>query len=188
MLPVPFDRLPSNASSLLNVTRGQLIFRQAVPTFAMFFLEQGAVELQRHTEDGEKLVVHRVSPGETFAEASLFSNVYHCDASASEAGIVRRIDRQAVLKLFEKDPDFARALTARFATQVQSYRRRIEVLAINSAKKRVYAAILDGMMRGSVMALAADIGLTHESVYRALSDLVADGLLERVARGRYRPT
>ena len=187
MLPFPFDRVPSNSCSLLDVNRGQLIFRQDVPTSAMFFLEQGAVELQRHTEDGEKLVVHRVTPGETFAEASLFSDVYHCDAVASKAGTVRRIDSQAVLTLIEEDPDFARALTAHFASQVQLYRRRIEVLSIKSARKRVYAAILDGMMKGSVITLASEIGLTHESTYRALSSLVAEGLLERIARGRYRP-
>lgn len=170
----------------MAIAPGQVIFRQNGETSAMYLLQRGSVELQRHSHAGEKLVIHRVGAGDTFAEASLFSTVYHCDAVATAAGGVERLDKREVLELFRTDPEFARALAARFASQVQSYRRRIELLAIKSAKRRVHTAIMDGVMTGNVMALSAEIGLTHEATYRALAALVEDGLLVRVARGQYR--
>ena len=186
MLPQPFSRVSPSARTSLALAPGQVIFRQDGETSAMYFLHRGNVELQRHSRAGEKLVIHRVSAGETFAEASLFSNVYHCDAVATVAGQVERLDKKAVLELFRTDAEFAGALAARFASQVQAYRRRIELMAIKSAKRRVHAAVMDGVMTSSAMALSAEIGLTHEATYRALAALVNEGVLERVARGKYR--
>lgn len=77
------------------------------------------------------------------------------------------------------------ALTARFAGQVQSYRRRFEIMAIRSAEDRVYTAVSDGMLSGSVKSLAGEIGLTHEVVYRALATLVKQRRVQKIGRGQY---
>jgi CRP-like cAMP-binding protein len=50
----------------------------------VFFVEAGAVRLVRYGRAGEEVVLHDASVGEFFAEASLDSSKYHCDALATE--------------------------------------------------------------------------------------------------------
>lgn len=185
MLPSPFDRLEETKLPVQDLQSGDRLFAQMDPTVGMFYLSEGLIELQRHTEAGDKITIHQARTGETFAEASLFSDQYHCDAIARATSKVLILEKRAVLKIFDCDGAFASALAARFAQQVQSYRRRIELLAIRSARERTYTAIADGMLRTNALDLAAQIGLTHETTYRALSQLVKDGRLTKIGRGKY---
>ena len=186
VLPPPFDSLPPSACQTQCLAPGTALFRQSDRATAIFFLHMGAVEMIRHTEAGQKVTLFRARPGDALAEPALFSEVYHCDAAACEASQVTRIDRGAVLELLETDPAFALALVRRLSGQVQGYRRRLELMAIRSAPERVLAGLADGRLTGSVVDFAADLGLTHEAVYRALAALTRDGRVEHPARGVYR--
>jgi len=185
-IPAPFDSLPAAARQSRDLDAGAPLFRQGGVSRAMYFLHAGAIEMIRHTEAGQKLTLFRAVPGDTLAEPALFSDAYHCDAVAEVASRVSRIDRAAVLDLARADPAFALALVKRLSGQVQGYRRRLELMSIRSARERVAAAMADGRMSGSVVAFAAELGLTHEAVYRALAALVRAGRVEHPARGVYR--
>jgi CRP-like cAMP-binding protein len=77
---------------------------------------------------------------------------------------------------------------ATLAGEVMNLRTRLEQRNIRSAHDRVrhYLALnvgTDGrtvQLRGTVKELAAELGLTHEAVYRALSELAANGETERL--------
>ena len=185
MLPPPFDNFPVEGQFNLRIEKGQTLFRQDGNTAGLFYIRDGGVDLLRHTASGTRIVIHRAKQAETFAEASLFSNAYHCDAVASENSELVRLEKEAVLHQFKSDPNFAQALAARFASQVQIYRRRLELTAIRGAQDRVFAALVDGTMTGTVTSFAAEIGLTHEATYRALAALVRKGLVRKRARGQY---
>lgn len=185
-LPSPFDQLPNTAHRRIELAARSTLFHQGEPTRGVFHLMRGDLELRRVTENGDEIVLHKASAGNTFAEASLFAPMFHCNAIALKECSIVEIEKAEVLRLFATDTDFAMALTARFAGQVQSYRRRFEIMAIRSAEDRVYAALSDGMLSGSVKSLAGEIGLTHEVVYRALAKLVNSRRVKKTARGRYR--
>ena len=186
MLPLPFDLLPPSALGRQEAKKGATLFRRNDPATAMYYVHQGQVDLLRFTGQGDDVVIHRAQAGETFAEAAIFSNAYHCDAVAAADVEIVRIGKSAVLERMQADPDFAMAIAARFAGQIQNYRRRLEILAIRDARHRVFAAVADGMMSGSIKSLAAQIGLTHEAVYRALSALARSGKLIKSGRGLFR--
>ena len=186
MLPSPFNLLPASALSKQDLTKGTTLFRRNDPATAMFYVVSGQLELLRYTGQGDEVVIHRALFGETFAEAAVFSDIYHCDAVASETAVVVRISKESVLDEMRADSEFAMAISARFAGQIQNYRRRLEVLAIRDAKSRVFAALADGMLSGSIKSFAAQIGLTHEAVYRALSALTRSGRLVKTARGDFK--
>ncbi len=185
-IPPPFDTLPGAARRAVTLDRGAALFRQGDASSAIFFLHTGAIDMIRHTEAGQKVTLFRARAGDTLAEPALFSEVYHCDAVAELPSRVSRFDRGAVLDLIRADNAFALALVARLSGQVQGYRRRLELMAIRSAPERVFAGLADGRLTGSVIDFAAELGLTHEAVYRALSELVRAGRVERPARGAYR--
>lgn len=185
MLPTPLHRLPVTAQKMIAVKKNESIFLQGAATEGLYFVERGSVELRRHTESGAQVVIHRAVSGETFAEASLFSNVYHCDAVALDETVVVRIARKAVLSQFANDAEFALELAGRFASQVQIYRRRIELLAIRSAEDRVLTALTDRPVNGSIISFASEIGLTHEATYIALAILAHKGKVRKIGRGKY---
>lgn len=185
LLPEPFAKLTDQAQTTLRLENGAALFRQGDIARAMFFVLSGAVQLVRHTHEGHCVVIHRATAGTLFAEASLFSDVYHCDAVASEQTVVVRLAKTNILEHLSGDPAFAGALLKRFANDVQAHRRHLEVLSIKKAEDRVFAALLSFGQNGNVMAFAAFIGLTHEATFRALASLVRRGMVVKPKRGQY---
>ncbi|MEL7279338.1 MAG: Crp/Fnr family transcriptional regulator [Pseudomonadota bacterium] len=186
-LPSPFDSLKRGALFQHEAAVGEAVFRQGDRAEGMFFVLSGEIELRRHTSAGTEVVLHRASTGETFAEASLFAEKYHCDAVASSDSKLVRFDRKAVLRKMENDSTFAMEIAARFAKDVQAGRRQVELLNVRSARERVHIALSDGWLTGSVVAFARRIGLTQEATYRALAELVDAGSVRKAGRGRYEP-
>ena len=187
MLPSPFDLIPEAAYRHRYLEHEETVFRQDDKTRGLFFIIQGKVELRRFTQAGQSVIIHRAMERETFAEASLFSEHYHCDAIAITKIHIVELDRTVILNKFHSEPDFAMAIAQRFARQNQSYRRKIELLAIKSAEERILTAILEGFLAENIKAFASDIGLSHEVVYRGLANLTKKGKLVKSGRGKYLP-
>ncbi len=166
---------------------GAALFRLGDKTTGLCEVIAGRVRLARVDRGGREITLHVAGPGETIAEASLFSPHYHCDAIASTNATVRVYPKRAVLAAFERDPKAAQAFSATLARQVMSLRTRIEQRNIRSARDRVRHFLMvnaspDGrtvVLRGTLKDLAAEIGLTHEALYRTLAALERSGAIKR---------
>jgi CRP-like cAMP-binding protein len=185
MLHDPFSNLPNMAFRLIPTSPGDVLFRQAEPTTGLYRVQRGCVNLRRITMAGDTLTLHRATAGDLFAEASVFSDQYHCDAICTESGAVEHISKVAVLDQLSKNRDFALAFTALLARQVQNYRFLLEITAIKSAEDRVLAAISAGYLDGAITEFATRIHLTQEACYRALRFLCNQGRLSQIGRGQY---
>ena len=127
------------------------------------------------------------SPGDTLAEASLFSSTYRCDAIATTQSIVRLYPKTVLLGDLQRDPKIAKAFAAMLARQIMTLRTRLESRNIHSARDRVrhFLAVnvsADGRtvaLSGTLKGLAADLGLTHEALYRTLARMEEDGEITR---------
>ena len=184
-LPKPFDQLPDYAVDLEVFEEPGRLFLQGAEARCLYYLEQGEVTLIRHTAAGDEVSIHVAYSGETFAEAALFSDQYHCDAMIRQPSRLWAINNADVLTLSRKNAEFSLALSARFAGQVQGLRRQKELLAIRSATERVYVALSEGLLHSNIKQFASSIGLTHEAVYRALAKLVKAGRVIKYGRGKY---
>lgn len=181
----PFFHLPSDASYAIDTHQGDVLFRQDQPTSGLYRVVTGCVTLSRTSLGGELLTLHRAVSGGYFAEASIFSNTYHCEAICTEAGSVLKIGKNAITATMQSNPEFSAGFTRLLAVQVQQYRAHIELLAIRSAKERVMAAYEAGYLATTVLEFGSRINLTHEACYRALRALCDDGRMRRIGRGRY---
>jgi CRP-like cAMP-binding protein len=100
---------------------------------------------------------------------------------------VRIYPKRAVLAAFERDPKAAQAFAATLARQVMNLRTRIEQRNIRSARERLrnYLALNAGAdgrtvdLKGTLKDLAAELGLTHEALYRTLAALERGGEIKR---------
>jgi CRP-like cAMP-binding protein len=113
--------------------------------------------------------------------------VYQCDAIAAAASRVRSYAKRDLLSALRNDPRFAERFTAALAHQIHDLRARLEERNIRSARERVLHRLAisagpDGQtvaVDGTLLDLAAEIGLTHEALYRALAALEKEGRIER---------
>ena len=185
MLPDPFSHLPTTACRTIDMHKGDVLFHQNQATSGLYRVVSGCVTLQRTGLGGDTLTLHRAVSGGFFAEASVFSATYHCDAICTEAGRVVKIAKADVVATMQSNPVFAEGFTRLLAIQVQQYRAHIEMLAIPSAKERILAAVQAGYFDSTVTELATRINLTHEACYRALRALCDDRHMVRVGRGKY---
>ena len=141
----------------------------------------------RTDRSGREAVLQVASPGDTLAEASLFSSTYHCDAVATTQSIVRLYPKAVLLADLQRDPKIAKAFAAMLARQIMTLRTRLESRNIHSARDRVrhFLALnvgADGRtvaLSGTLKGLAADLGLTHEALYRTLAGMEANGEITR---------
>jgi CRP-like cAMP-binding protein len=185
MIPEFFQSIPDNSSLEFQVNKGEFAFRQDEATRGLFYVLKGVIELRRFTESGEMILVHRAVQGETFAEASLFTEKYHCDAVATVESRLIELNAKYALAHLHTDPKFSAKLTKHLAKQNQFYRRKIELLAIKNATERVHSALIDNLLQGNIVSFATEIGLTHETVYRSLRKLVDQGRIIQTGRGKY---
>lgn len=184
------DWLPAAARAAAidrKLKADEALFRLGDKTAGLAEVIAGRVRLTRVDRSGREVILYVAGPGETLAEASLFSLAYHCDAIASTDALVRIYPKPAVLSAFDKDPKAAQAFSATLARQVMGLRTRIEQRNIRSARERVrhFLAVnadADGRtvnLRGTLKDLAAELGLTHEALYRTLAALERSGEIKR---------
>jgi CRP-like cAMP-binding protein len=167
---------------------GEALFRQGDKSEGFYQVVAGRVRLARVDAAGHEIVLHVAGPSDVVAEASLFSATYHCDAIAGSAAVVRIFPKREVLAAFERDPQAAQAFTAMLARQVMRLRARIEQRNIRSARDRLrhWLALNAGRdgrtvaLPGTLKELAAELGLTHEALYRTLAALERSGEIERL--------
>jgi CRP-like cAMP-binding protein len=167
--------------------RGEVLFRKDDAAVGIYEVEEGQVRLSRLDQTGREIVLYVAGPGDLLAEASLFSKVYNCDATAVTDARVRLYPRKALLLEFRRNPEAAEALAARLAHETMALRTRLELRNIRSASERVqnYLALNAGadgrtiILTGTVKDLAAELGLTHEALYRTLNKLEAERRIER---------
>jgi CRP/FNR family transcriptional regulator, dissimilatory nitrate respiration regulator len=166
---------------------GETVFRSGTPTHSVFYVENGGVRLVRYGRAGEEVVLHDARAGEFFAEASLDSSRYHCDAVASEASDLLQFPSTVLRQLLDADRAFSRQWTNLLARQLRTVRTRVERLSLKSASERVrHLMVSEGRgprcevkLPGTLKDLARSLGLTHETLYRTLASLEREGVLER---------
>lgn len=169
-----------------RVAAGACLFRQGDATIGMFRLKAGQISLVRVTPDGDNVPMHTVHAGEVFAEASLFSATYHCDALAlcdCEVWMYRKAD---LVRQLKERPEDLWAFAAELAHRVQGLRTRLQIRQIRSARERVLNALKlkcgeSGIwtMDVTLKHFANEIGLTHEALYRTLACLEREGSIRR---------
>jgi CRP/FNR family transcriptional regulator, dissimilatory nitrate respiration regulator len=187
------DVLPPSleaGSVVRDLAAGQTLFKQGDPAAAIYKVESGRLRLVRRTVDDHLVILHTARREELFAEASLFSETYHCDAIATGPARVRGYAKASVMAALRADSVLAEAFMARLAHQLQELRARMELRNIRSARERVlqYLRLRAGLsgsvtIEGQLQDIAAEVGITREALYRTLAKLEAEGSLTRTETG-----
>jgi CRP-like cAMP-binding protein len=165
----------------IALPRAAVLFRTGDRPAAMHFVRSGEIRLVRYSRAGGEIVLQRARRG-FVAEASLEQGAYHCDAVAtapSELLAIPVADFERALAAAA----FRKAWMRHLARELRRARAQIERLSLKTARERIVHFIeTEGSAGAAVLTQsrkdwAAEIGLTHEALYRALAQMKREGLL-----------
>ncbi|MEO5699330.1 MAG: Crp/Fnr family transcriptional regulator [Casimicrobiaceae bacterium] len=182
-----FEALAAKAATKRELSPGEALFRVGDRVKAVYVIATGRLRLIRTSTRGGEVTLHRAKAGESFAEASLFSERYHCNAVAEVASEVLAYPKTRIINGFVDHPERLMVLLRHLGAQVQALRARAEILSLHAATDRLMAYFSLHMPQdGDVLAIdstwkqiATEIGLSHEALYRALARLDDSGVIER---------
>jgi len=180
---LPFlEALPLTARASVRVQKldaGQALFRAGNAPTAMFFVLTGEVRLVRLSRTGSEIVLQRARQG-IVAEASLDQPAYHCDALASTPTSLLSVPCK-VIRQSLKDEGFATAWRGELSRELRRLRGQCERLSLNAAEDRIRHYIETEGESGTLTLTqtkkrwAAELGLTHEALYRSLAHMERSG-------------
>lgn len=184
--PSYFPPLLQSSSRQVLMQKGQMLFCCGDKAHAVYLVLAGEIQLLRYAVNGAEVRLHHARPGEYFAEASLFVDAYHCNAVCSETGSLLEIQVEKLNECLRTDPDFAMSWISALSSNLRGLRSRYERMSLKGARERVmhYLATegsVDGtvVLTQSVKAWAAEMGLSHEVLYRTLAEMETQGEIEK---------
>jgi|JI9StandDraft_2_1071091.scaffolds.fasta_scaffold14658_1 CRP-like cAMP-binding protein len=169
---------------LRSFERGQRLFETGRRPTWMHFVSDGEVVLQRMGEDGELVVLQRTRHG-FIGEASLHAERYHCDAVVVANAQVARVPRQALRDALRADAGFALRWIGMLNQEVRRLRQQCERLSLKTVEARLLHWLrtddaTSGLSpSGGLKALAQELGVTHEALYRCVAALEKRGVVKR---------
>lgn len=167
---------------------GEVLARIGSRPRSMLFVLEGEVRLVRRALNGTEIVLQRATVG-FVAEASLESMRYHCDVVAVLDSQLLGFPIRPFSKALCDNAGFRDAWMARLTREVRKLRAQCERLSLRSAAERVEHYIeAEGRngrleLRQTRKSWAAELGLTHEALYRALAVLARSGRVSAKATG-----
>ena len=172
MIDVMSDIFSDLSSTERALPKGRYLFHQGDLIQYMFQIVEGEVQLIRRHRQGQKLILQRGLQSDILAEASLFTDTYHCDAIAAAGSKLRCFTRKDILKRFESNPTFAKQWANHLASEVRAARFKAEVLSQRTVAQRLDMWLLqNGELpnKGNWKQLASEIGTSAEALYREIT-------------------
>ncbi len=133
-----------SSSHLRNCAKGRDLFSMGQRATHFFSIQEGWVKLYRTSNNGEEVIIHIFGPGESFAEAAVFSDhqTYPVHAQAVEDTVLIEIPRSIFIHKIETDSRFAINILGAIAARQHLLVQQLEHLMIRSAPQRVGAFLL----------------------------------------------
>ncbi|ARV61184.1 hypothetical protein BZZ01_23505 [Nostocales cyanobacterium HT-58-2] len=171
-----------------NLTAGENLFLQGDLASSFFIVETGRVKLVRYTSGGKEVTLQIVGARDGLAEIALFSDTYPCTAIAEVNSQVIVYPKVLLLSAIRNNPDLAEDFMAMLVRKIQDLKIRIELRDIRAAHERLLRYLHYQAQSNEqtivnfdrpLKDIAADLGLTPETLSRALTRLERDGMITR---------
>lgn len=164
--------------------KGERLFATGEKPVYMFFIASGEVVLERLAIQGESVILQRTRHG-FMGEASLQSARYHCDGKVIAPAEISQVPIREIRDAMDSDPAFATRWIGMLNREVKRLRLQCERLSLNKVQDRLLHLLETEGQNGKyplgsgLKSLARELGVTHEALYRCVSDMEKQNLLIR---------
>jgi CRP/FNR family transcriptional regulator len=175
----------------LKMPKGKCLFAPGASSQGFVLLLEGRIRVGLTAENGRRLVLYRVVPGETCVQTTLCllgGLNYSAEGEAESDLRLVIVPPVLFLRLLRDSPAFAHFVFERFGARLAEMTRLIETIAFSRVDARLAAALVARAGESDVVVathqeLAEDIGAAREVVSRQLALFQRAGVL-RLGRGR----
>jgi CRP-like cAMP-binding protein len=185
----PPDFLPTTllvASQRVELPAGERLFTLGAPVTQLYWLCRGELQAVRGAPSGQESVIMRARAGEFFAEATLFTPHYTCEAIARKPCVLFGIPVAPMRSALATDAKFSEQFLRSTVMALRRQCSRVERLRLRSASDRIqHYLTCEATAHGCCeldMPLnewAVELGLEPETLYRTLRVLEESGELVR---------
>lgn len=187
------DQLPAalrKVATYQHLSNRQILFNRNEASQAIYAVRSGQIRLLHYTKSGQSISHYAVRSGEICAEVALFLDAYTCSAIAEEPTQVLVFPKQTFLNALQQHSDFAAAFIMQLSHRLHKTKVMLELRSIHSAPERVlhYLQLIVPPEQDTIVLeqplknVAADLGISSESLSRSLTQLERDGAIAREKR------
>lgn len=189
-VPAYFPDSLREASRLIELAEGDHLFYQGAAASACYRIVRGAVRLEKVSPDGTAATLQHALAGDWLLEPGPYDERHESSALAESASLVLAVSARQFRAELRRDPKFAAAWGLESAETARRLRRWVERLALPRARDRVvHYLVTEGEtteasvhLDGSLHDWAVHLGIAAETLSRALTELVAEGIIAREGR------
>ncbi len=168
-----------------HLRANEVLYCQGEASKAVFCVLQGRLRLDNHTVSQGTVPLYVIRPGEFVSEAALFAEHYCSDAVAEIASKVSVFPKSSLQSALNKDPGLAKEFMTLQSKRFNVIRLRMEIRSIRLARERVLQYLLVSRpancnhlwLDRPLKNMADDVGLTHETFYRTVTQLEREGVI-----------
>ncbi len=173
--------------------KGEVIYSADAFRRAMGVVLTGGVRVYRVGEHGQRLLMNRLEPGDTFGVAALFGgDSYVTDIVAAHRSQIQFIRQEQILSMIRQDARIAENYIRFLSDRIRFLNSRITGLSGGSANERLLAFLRTHAdstgavsLPGGMSELSQLLDMGRSSLYRSLDSLEQAGLLRREGKTIY---
>ena len=165
-----------------EVAKGELLFLEGDDATGFYILLRGSVRIYKSSSDGREYTLHRIKPGQIFAEAAVFSgNKYPANCEAINDSTVACFPKVDFVRLIERYPRMSLKMIGSMAAFLRDFNQTIEMLSLKEVSARLATWLLNAAERTrsnqvtlpmSKGDLADVLGTVNETLSRNLRKLI----------------
>lgn len=167
--------------------KGEKVFEKGDPISTLYIVEAGKIEIYKADDEGRRLTLWYISPGELFCVPTILYGTAIANAEAVKDAVMYCLDKSAFDDLVGRFPEFSVGLLRCLSSRIQSYSNSVEAFAFTGTSGRVadillrYRTIDDKgntvcqLSQNEITSLA---GTCRETVSRTLNKFKKENILK----------
>ncbi len=176
-----------------EIKKGESLFSQGEEAQGFYLVLQGRIKIYRLSPQGKEYVLRIVGPGETLAEAAVFSGkTYPASADSLEDSRLYYFRKSDFVHLIRQDPQLALNMISGLSLLLRNLAQQVEDLSLHEVSSRLARYLLDQADKKNIPLidgvqiplevkknlLASRLGTIGETLSRTLAKMKQRGLLE----------
>lgn len=171
--------------------KGELIYRAAESSDALYIVNRGQVKMYRLAESGKEQLVRILQPGDFTGELALFKqSVHEAYAEAVVDSEICQIRRDDLQRLLLRYPTISLKILTEFSRRLETSEKQTTSLATEKVETRIALFLAECVTEEHVNEamielpmsrkdLASYLGTTPETISRKLTEFEETGLIEQ---------
>jgi CRP/FNR family transcriptional regulator len=188
----------ADAAVTVRLEPGEIVFEEGAPGDRCFVIYDGSVKVLRGLNDGRRVTLARLGPGEMFGELALFEGDRRsATVQAAEEAVLVGLGGAQVSEILRRDAEAAFGMALMLADRLRKSNERLLEHALSTVQGRIAATLLaqvearqrqgardrDIEVVGSTADVARLAGAPRDSATRVLHWLENEGVIT-MKRGR----